>query len=43
MGIIYMEGVAKGPKDEEAEVSFLMDSGVSYSLLPESVWRPIGL
>ena len=43
MGIIYMEGVAKGPKGEEAEVSFLMDSGVSYSLLPESVWRPFGL
>ncbi len=43
MGIAYIDGVARGPSGEEAEVSFLMDSGATYSLLPESVWRPIGL
>ena len=43
MGIIYIEGAARGPSGEEAEVCFLMDSGATYSLLPESVWRPIGL
>ncbi len=43
MGITYIEGAARGPSGEEAEVSFLMDSGATYSLLPESVWRPIGL
>ena len=43
MGITYIDGVARGPTGEEAEVSFLIDSGATYSLLPESVWRPIGL
>ena len=43
MGILYIDGVARGPSGEEAEVRFLMDSGATYSLLPESVWRPIGV
>ena len=43
MGITYIEGAARGPSGEEAEVCFLMDSGATYSLLPDSVWRPIGL
>ena len=43
MGITYVEGAARGPTGEEAEVRFLLDSGATYSLLPESVWRPIGL
>ncbi len=43
MGITYIEGAARGPSGEEAEVRFLMDSGATYSLLPDSVWRPIGL
>ncbi len=43
MGITYIDGAARGPSGEEAEVSFLVDSGATYSLLPESVWRPIGL
>ena len=43
MGITYIEGAARGPSGEEAEVSFPLDSGATYSLLPESVWRPIGL
>lgn len=43
MGITYVEGAARGPTGEEGEVRFLLDSGATYSLLPESVWRPIGL
>ncbi len=43
MGITFIDGVARGPSGEEAEVTFLVDSGATYSLLPESVWRPIGL
>ena len=43
MGINFIDGVARGPSGEEAEVCFLMDSGATYSLLPDSVWRPIGL
>ncbi len=43
MAINYIDGAARGPSGEEAEVSFLVDSGATYSLLPESVWRPIGL
>ena len=43
MGITYVEGAARGPRGEEAEVTFLVDSGLTYSLLPESVWRTIGL
>ena len=43
MGITYIEGAARGPSGEEAVVNFLLDSGATYSLLPDSVWRPIGL
>ena len=43
MGITYIDGVARGPAGEEAEVNFLIDSGATYSLLPEPVWRAIGL
>ena len=43
MGITYVDGAARGPTGEEAEIRFLLDSGATYSLLPESVWRPIGL
>ncbi len=43
MGITHIDGIARGPRGEEAAVSFLLDSGATYSLLPESAWRPIGL
>ena len=43
MGITYIDGVARSPAGDEATVSFLVDSGATYSLLPESTWRPIGL
>jgi clan AA aspartic protease len=42
MGIIYITGKVTGPLGSE-EVEFLVDSGASYSLLPEKVWKRIGL
>ncbi len=42
MGISYVEGTVRGPKGTE-RVKFLIDSGAMYSLLPDAVWRRIGL
>ena len=43
MGISYVQGTVRGPTGKEASVRFLIDSGATYSLLPEPVWRAIGL
>jgi aspartyl protease family protein len=43
VGISYAQGTVRGPTGTEATVRFLIDSGATYSLLPESVWRAIGL
>ena len=44
MGITYIEGrVVRGPTGKEKQVRFLIDSGATYSLLPQKVWRTIGL
>lgn len=42
MGMTYVEATVRGPQGEE-RVTFLIDSGAKYSLLPERVWRKIGL
>ena len=42
MAITYIEGRVRGPLGE-AEVRFLIDSGATYTVLPEAVWRKIGL
>jgi len=42
LGITYVEGRVRGPTGE-ADVRFLVDSGAVYSLLPEEVWKRIGL
>lgn len=42
MGITYINGkVSNG--DTEERVRFLVDSGAGYTLLPENVWRSLGL
>ena len=38
----YIQGTVRGPSGEQS-VRFLIDSGAVYSLLPEEVWRAIGL
>ena len=43
VGISYVQGTVRGPAGAEAAVRFLIDSGATYSLLPEPVWRAIGL
>ncbi len=42
MGITYIAGTVVGPSAEEG-LDFLVDSGPQYTLLPEAVWRKIGL
>jgi len=42
MGITYIEGRVRGPLGEES-VRFLIDSGATYTVLPEKVWKKIGL
>ncbi len=43
MGLIFVEGVAAGPTGPPPTVRFLVDSGATYSLLPDDVWRALGL
>ena len=43
MGISYVQGTVRGPAGAEASVRFLIDSGATYSLLPEPVWQAIGI
>ena len=43
MGVTYIEGRVKGPRGKEAAIKFLVDSGATYSLLPKTVWKAIGL
>ena len=43
MGITYMEGMVRSSDEREAPVRFLIDSGATYSLLPQPVWRALGL
>lgn len=43
MGITYVEGTVRGPGGEESPARFLVDSGTTYSLLPQEVWGRIGL
>ena len=43
VGISYVQGTVRGPAGAEAPVRFLIDSGATYSLLPEPVWQGIGL
>ncbi len=42
MGIMYVDGLVRGPRGEE-QLRFLVDSGAKYSLLPHEVWTAIGL
>lgn len=42
MVVTFMNGSVVGPSGEEG-LDFLFDSGSQYTLLPEAVWRKIGL
>lgn len=43
MGVTYVEGKVRGVGGKEEMVKFLVDSGATYSLLPQNVWTKIGL
>ncbi len=43
MGLIHIEGTVTGPNGKQATLKFLVDSGATYTLLPEKVWRAIEL
>jgi clan AA aspartic protease len=43
MGVMFIEGTVTGPTGKRAALKFLVDSGVTYTLLPWRVWRAIGL
>jgi clan AA aspartic protease len=39
MGLTYVDATVTGPTDKSQQVRLLVDSGASYSLLPEDVWK----
>ena len=43
MGATCTEAVVIGPTGKQAEVRFLVDSGATYTLFPEKVWKVIEL
>ena len=43
MGVTYIEGIIIGSSGKQAEARFLMDSGATYTLLPEKVLKVIEL
>ena len=43
MGLTYVEGHVKGTIGKEETVKFLVDSGVTYTLLPKKVWGVLSL
>jgi predicted aspartyl protease len=43
MGIVYVKGTVTGPTGQQASLEFLVDSGATYTLLPNDTWRSIGL
>ena len=43
MGITHVKGTVTGKRGKKQTLRFLVDSGASYTLLPEKVWRELGL
>ncbi len=42
LGLVYVPGVVKH-RGKEVRVDFLVDSGATYTVLTERVWRELGL
>ena len=43
MGLTYIDGQVTGPTGQQRHVSFMLDSGVSYTLLPHEIWQALQL
>jgi clan AA aspartic protease len=41
--VLYVQGQVRGPEGQQAQVKFLLDSGVTYSVFPKEAWKKIGL
>jgi predicted aspartyl protease len=42
LGLVYVAGIVKH-RGKEVRVNFLVDSGATYTVLAERVWRELGL
>ena len=42
-GLIHIEATVSGPRQNSESLLFLVDSGATYTVLPEKVWKKIGL
>lgn len=43
MGLTFIQATVAGTKGRKRTLRFLVDSGTSYTVLPEKVWKGIGL
>lgn len=43
MGLTYVEGKISGKGKSKESISFWVDSGASYTLLPKKAWKKLGL
>jgi clan AA aspartic protease len=43
MGLTFITGNVKGSRGKEISVNFLIDSGATYTLLPQKVWKALHL
>ncbi len=42
-GLTHIEATVAGPSGKSESLLFLVDSGATYTVLPEKVWKKIGL
>ena len=43
MGITYLDGTVTGPAGKSRSIHFLVDSGATYTVLPEDDWQSMNL
>lgn len=43
VGLTYIQGTVTGPSGNATTLEFLIDTGAEYTLLPDEVWRHLGL
>jgi len=43
MGLTYVQATVTGKQGKKDTLDFLVDSGATYTLLPQSTWRKLGL
>ncbi|BCX04537.1 MAG: hypothetical protein KatS3mg053_2475 [Candidatus Roseilinea sp.] len=43
MGLTFIEGLVTGPTGKQARINFSVDSGATYTLLPDPIWRELEL